>query len=56
MQSVPIVARMREALAPRRFAELRAEIVALRSRYAEVDADRTLHPLDTYVIVRVDRP
>lgn len=51
---VPIVARLRDTLPAEQFDELRREIVALRSHYADVDPDGTLHPREGYVVVRVD--
>ncbi|TNM48213.1 methyltransferase domain-containing protein [Nocardioides albidus] len=50
---VPIVARLHQTLTPQRFADLRSEIVALRTHYARVEADGTLHPQEGYVVVRV---
>lgn len=50
---VPIVARLHATLPLDRFDRLRAEIIGLRERYAEIDPDGTLRPYEGYVVVRI---
>lgn len=50
---VPIVARLHATLPPDRFGALRAEVIELREKYAELDPDGTLRPYEGYVVVRV---
>lgn len=54
MSKVPIAERMKEALSSEAHAEFMAEIIGLRTAYAEIADDGTVHPHDVYVIVRIE--
>lgn len=54
MRDVPILERLRETLPDEDFEEFREDVIRLRARFADVDADGTLNPFNRYVTCRID--